>query len=208
LAVSGLGPAALGLTATVAQASTTNAAGATATALVNSPAAQTSSTAAASAVADLPTLLATLQPGPPFGNGGSTVPTETTVVVPPQAPALQPTTLAPAALPLSSAAPVAALDPANFLLAQGLGAALRAGSLPSLLNTQTTETGLGSGGDGGRAGSNAPEAGPGAPIDVLPAAEAPEEVQQLLLELLRFLSSTRPAGQVTDAPAEHVWLAP
>jgi hypothetical protein len=140
--------------------------------------------------------------------------------------ALSPATLSPESLPLSSTAPVAVLDPANYLLASGFNPALNAGNLPTLLLTQTSETVLQASGGGNTlqnqsveniapAGNRAPAAGapanaiPGnvtpaaTPADIGPAPEVPEEAPEGLLGGFSFLPMPQPAGQDNNAQADH-----
>jgi hypothetical protein len=146
---------------------------------------------------------ATTNLGQPSSPSGSPV-----VVVQPQVPTLSPATLSPGALPLNSTAPLAVLDPANYLLARGLNPSLNAGNLPSLLLTQTTETVLEAGGNSGGAGDNAPAVGGTVPIDSGPLPQDEEQIQQGLQESLRFLSSARPVAHGPDVQADHGPTAP
>jgi hypothetical protein len=141
--------------------------------------------------------------GPPSFSSGAPV-----VVVQPQAPTQSPATLSPEALPLNSTAPMAILDPANYLLARGLNPSLNAGSLPSLLVTQTTETVLGAGANSGGGGNNTLDGGGGsAPLDLIPLPDDQEQMQQQVQEAVRFLPLARPAYD-TDATADPGPAAP
>ncbi len=130
------------------------------------------------------------------------------VVVEPQAPTLSPATLAPENLPLSSPAPMNVLDPANYLLARGLNPSLHAGNLPSLLVTQTTETVLEAGANGGGGGNNPlNDAGPAPAREALPPDDQ-ERMRQQIQEAIRFLASARPAAHDGDAAADYGPAAP
>jgi hypothetical protein len=137
--------------------------------------------------------------GQPSTSSGSPV-----VVVQPQGTNLAPATLSPESLPLSSSAPLTVLDPANYLLARGLSPSLRAGNLPSLLVTQTTETVLEAGGNSGGGGQNAPNLGDGGvlPIDSGPLPDGQPQVPPQVLDAIRSLTSARPAASDADTTTD------
>ncbi len=141
--------------------------------------------------------------GEPLSSSSSPV-----VVIEPQVPTLSPATLSPAALPLSSSAPLNVLDPANYLLARGLNPSLQGGNLPSLLLTQTTETVLEAGGNSGGAGNNAIDNGGGVIPASVPLPDDSEQMQQRIQEAIRFLAAARTAAQDGDAVADHGPAAP
>jgi hypothetical protein len=140
--------------------------------------------------------------GQPLSSSSSPV-----IVIEPQVPTLSPATLSPEALPLSSSAPLTVLDPANYLLASGLNPAMRAGNLPSLLVTQTTETALEAGANSGGGGNNAINNGGGIIPAGVPLPDDSEQHQQIQ-EAIRFLASARRVAHDGDGGPDHGPAAP